>query len=472
MTNNIYAPTKIPPFNSSFDSNLARGLTDHVERFIKTGGLGEMPITAFPKKVQRIIRELNKCLLFPIDYSGAAVLAAFSAAIGNTHRVQVKRGFSAGAVLFIATVGRPGIIKSPVLKLLLSPIDKRDGESYQEFEHKLAEYERAISMSKKEREENGIADPERPSWPHTLIQDATPEALISCLKANPRGLLLYKDELIGWVKNFNRYSSGSEQEFWLEGWNQGTISADRKTSRSIRISPAFITVTGTLQPGVLEELAKDSRSNNGFIDRILFAYPNDVKKEGWNEAEVDESVLQDWNTIINRMFDVPMGTNSSGEPNPHHLHLTPDAKSLLLDWVKDNANTINNTSDERLAGIYTKLEAYSLRLSLILQLMRWACAEGKHDVIERESVEGALMLLEYFRGTAEKVHRMLFDSSPIDKEPVKVRGWYSQLGQQFSRKEAATLAITQDISERSCARLLNRKDLFAKLSHGNYEKLY
>lgn len=458
--------------NPDFGKGLLGSIRSHINELLaKTAGKG-FPTHAFPLKVQRIITELNRCLLFPVDYTGSAVLAAFSAAIGNSYMVENKKGFNAGAVLYLALVGKPGIIKSHALKTILSPINKRDGASYKEYEKKLSEYEHAISLTKKEREENNISEPERPVWSHILVQDATPEALLSCLRCSPRGLLLYKDELIGWVKNFNRYSGGSEQEFWLEAWNQGTISADRKTSRGVRISPAFITVTGTLQPAILEELAKDGRSNVGFTDRILFAFPADVKKESWNDQEIDPAMLEEWGDVIKKMFDVQMVTDSSGEPAPVLLPLAPDAKDLLWEWVRMNTQMINSTADERLGGIYTKLEAYSLRISLILQLMRWACGEGSNLVIERDSVEGALLLIDYFKGTAEKVYQRLFDSIPIDKEPTKVQNWYSQLSEQFTRKQAAIQAKSFNISERSCARLLNKKELFSKVSHGVYEKLY
>ncbi|WP_017734060.1 DUF3987 domain-containing protein [Nafulsella turpanensis] len=456
----------------NFDKGLLGSIRSHIDELVANTASKSFPVHAFPSRIQRIISELNRCLLFPVDYTGAASLAAFSAAIGNSFMLENKKGFNSGAVLYIALVGKPGVIKTHALKAILSPIDKRDGVSYKEYEKRLTEYEQAISMTKKEREENNVSDLERPEWSHTLVQDATPEALLSCLRNNSRGLLLYKDELIGWVKNFNRYSSGSEQEFWLEAWNQGTISADRKMSRGVRISPAFITVTGTLQPAVLEELAKNSRSKVGFTDRILFAYPDGVKKESWNEKEINPDMLKEWENIINKMFDVQMTVNSRGESAPVMLPLDTDAKEILWEWVRMNTQKINTTFDERLEGVYIKLEAYSLRLSLILQLMRWACGEGSNLVVERESVEGALQLIEYFRGTAEKVYQVLFDSIPIDKEPVKVQNWYNKLNEQVTRKEAIANADSCDISKRTCDRLLNRKDLFTKVGHGIYEKLY
>lgn len=71
------------------------------------------------------------------------------------------------------------------------------------------------------------------------------------------------DELASWFKNFNRYNKGSEQEFWLSVWSGNTVKVNRKTSDQYNIPLPFISVAGTIQPGVLNELA-DNRTENGF----------------------------------------------------------------------------------------------------------------------------------------------------------------------------------------------------------------
>ena len=53
----------------------------------------DFPVQVFPAKMQRIILELNTTCGFPIDYTASAMLAAISVAIGNTHRVGVKRNW-------------------------------------------------------------------------------------------------------------------------------------------------------------------------------------------------------------------------------------------------------------------------------------------------------------------------------------------------------------------------------------------
>ena len=51
------------------------------------------PISIFPSKIQKIIREVNDCYGFPIDYVGAAMMVAVSVAVGNTHLARMKEGW-------------------------------------------------------------------------------------------------------------------------------------------------------------------------------------------------------------------------------------------------------------------------------------------------------------------------------------------------------------------------------------------
>lgn len=54
---------------------------------------GGFPISLYPSKIQRIIREVNDCYGFPVDYVAAAMLVAVSVAIGNTHLARMKEGW-------------------------------------------------------------------------------------------------------------------------------------------------------------------------------------------------------------------------------------------------------------------------------------------------------------------------------------------------------------------------------------------
>ncbi len=50
--------------------------------------------------------------------------------------------------------------------------------------------------------------PETPQAERCVVSDTTVEALAPLLLANPRGLLLARDKLAGWIGSFDRYAGG------------------------------------------------------------------------------------------------------------------------------------------------------------------------------------------------------------------------------------------------------------------------
>ena len=196
---------------------------------------GEFPIEVFPIRIQRIISSLHDCQGYPVDYVAAATLAAIAVGIGNSHLVQVKRNWLESPILYMALIGRPGANKSHPLSFAFQPFIEHDYCQNQEYQKLYAEYERTMSMSKKERMEAGLDEfPQAPVRRRFLVSDITPEGLSLIHAQNPRGLCLWSDELSAWFKNFNRYNNGSEEQFgWLRALSRRSKRSQSEVVRSL-----------------------------------------------------------------------------------------------------------------------------------------------------------------------------------------------------------------------------------------------
>lgn len=428
------------------------------------------PIEVFPKSIQQIIGSTKQCLNFPTDFTGASILFAVSLAIGNTYRILVSNGWEENAVLFIANVGRPGTNKSHPLSFILQPIFDRQGKTYTEYEKKKKEFDKVFKLSKDERNQQGYDEPVRPFWEKYTITDYTPEALNEVHKHNKRGIGVYSDELAGWLKNFNRYHKGAEQEFWLSVWSNKTINIDRITKEPIYIPYPFIPVVGNIQPSILFELSKNSRAQNGFIHRLLFAFPEGLEKLCWSDMKLKPVVAENWKQIISNLLDLPLALNENQVPNPAVLSFNQEASNKIKEWQKHNTNLCNSAEDESLEGIYTKLEIYAIRFSLILEMLRFACGEGDKQSIGIEAVTGAIQLVEYFRVTAVKVNSIICNNNPLDKQPVDKQKLYELLPLHFTRDTGLKIVQSIGFSHATYDRFLTDNTLFKKVKTGEYEK--
>ncbi|MEM9981832.1 MAG: DUF3987 domain-containing protein, partial [Bacteroidota bacterium] len=433
--------------------------------------INHFPIEVFPKAVQEIITATQESLNYPIDFMGASILYATSLATGNTHRVEIKTGWQENAVLYLTLVGRAGTNKSHPLSFALKPIEQRDKLKYEKYQREKQEYDTVAALTKKEREQQGYDEPVKPTWEQYLVTDLTPEALADVHRFNKRGIGIYVDELATWFKNFNRYNKGSEEEFWISVWSGKSIRINRKTTEPTYLDKPFISVIGTIQPAILRELA-DKRTKNGFLDRLLFVVPKDLKKPYWSEKELAPIISENWNTIISNLLDLSVTQDDTHNLQPEVLRFTPEAKELLFTWQRELTDQSNNNEDEVLSGIYAKLEICAIRLALCLELLQYACNESKKQAVGIEAVQGALKLVEYFKRTAIEVHSIISNVNPLDRLPEDKQNLYNALPDTFTTSEGVEVAENLGIAERTFKRFLSNRDLFNNHIRGEYEKRY
>lgn len=464
IPNDIWDNEDLTPITADVIQNHVNGLRKDTQQ-------NPFPVEVFPEAVQEIITGTNESLKYPIDFIGASILYAVSVSIGNTRRIEVMKGWQENAVLYLSIVGRAGTNKSHPISFALKPIEQRDELKFQEYQAKKQEYDTISALTKNEREQQGYSDPIKPVWEQHLITDFTPEALTDVHKHNKRGIGVYVDELASWFKNFNRYNKGSEEQFWLSVWSGKPIRINRKTSEPIYLPLPFISVAGTIQPGVLNELA-NNRTENGFLDRLLFVMPDNLKKEYWSETELNPKIVENWQTIISNLLDVSIIQDDTNTPLPEILKFTPEAKQLLFEWQRELTDQSNKPGNEAISGINAKIEMYAIRLALILQMIQYACSEGDKQAVGIEAVQGALQLVEYFKKTAIKVHTILSSTSPLDKLPSDKQALYTALPDTFKTSEGVQVAESRGMRERTFKRFLSNRDLFNNPKRGEYEKRY
>lgn len=409
-------------------------------------------------------------------------MAAISVAIGNSHRVEVKRNWHESAILYIAIVGRPGACLSACrlrsknshpLAFAMQPLVNADWKNNLDYQKKYCEYQQAVAMSRKERVHAGLEQfPKEPKRMRYLVSDVTQEGLSAIHSHNPIGLCLWVDELSAWFKNFTRYNNGSEEQFWLSAFNGSTTMSDRKNSQnSIFIKRPFISVVGTIQKRLLTEFANGERTANGFIDRLLFVMPHNQDKQPWSDKEPTFDIEAEWAEIIERLVAIPYETATDGNVIANILPFAPDAKTRLYEWQRRNTEECNREECDALKGVYNKFDFHAIRFCLILQMARWACGEADRKEIALVSVENAISLVDYFKSTARKVHGIISEMSLTEQQ----RAIIAALPDCFTTEEGIAVAKENGMPGRTFQDFLKRSvslgNYFQREMHGHYSKL-
>jgi hypothetical protein len=357
------------------------------------------PLTVYPPALQEFILACEPANGIPIEYGAAMALFAASSALGKKRRGRLKQYDSPFMGTFWgAIVGPPNTVKSGTMKLFYSPLVEQDKDSYKHYKLLIDEFRRVEGLSKKERTEEGISidDLNRPPYKRTTIKDTTWEKLVDCLQDNPEGLTAYRDELAGWIKEMTRYQ-GADMENWLSSWSGDDVTKDRVSSGSVRVDEVSLNVVGGIQPGILHLIGAGAKSANGFIDRMLFVWPDGLKKSEFKNITLDYGLTEKYKRAINRIKGLEM-------PEDEEIGVysfTPDAlKEYIFFFNEDNTPLCNEAQADGksiLAGMLGKHDVYLCRFALILHVLKWAYTNERepsdtistsHQVLSTASTQG------------------------------------------------------------------------------------
>jgi len=429
------------------------------------------PLEIFPKAIRDIIEALEEYENYNVDFTAASFLTVFAAAMGNTWSVRFMTGWISRPIIYMVLVGSPSCGKTPPLQQAVAPLLKLDGEYDMIYCKEMETYRQWERMSAKQREKHSL--PEEMKMPQRkchVVVDSTVEALIGALRDNPRGVLIYKDEIDSLLSNFNRYN-GSDEGYFLSLFSGTPFKYSRKSNNEhIFLANPYCSIIGTTQPGRLGEQFGGKRMMNGFSSRFLKVYPEIDKMPSWNDTAMPDSVLEEWERIIRKVVTVTPSTDQEGKATSIELLFSQEAKLRVIQW-KDEVNNkaYAETDSDAVRALCGKLETYLVRFCLVIQIMHGICGESGMDEIEPRTAELAIRLTEYFRNMESRIAPEI-ETGILDNRFTELLG---NLRDSFTTAEAVREALQLGISESSVKRFLRNggRGFVKKKSHGCYRKI-
>lgn len=423
----------------------------------------EFPIEVFPKTIRHFLSEANKTLRHPIETLGASALFTASVMIGKTTKLRVKNNWTEGAVLYIMLISDKGTNKTHAMTLPMLPIVQNEKRIFKEYKKELKRYK---SLNRDEKEEE---DP--PACMQMLINDITIEAIPHVLETNPRGLGYFRDELSSWIRDLNRYRKGSDEQFWLSNYNSAFCRINRTGKPPVLVDNSFISVFGSIQPGILKEIFSEERTINGFVERILPIFLEDSDKPYFNEEELNQEIVDDYVNLMNRLLKIELKKDDQDEVIPRIIEFDDDARKIAIEWHDKNVDETNSAENEDRAMI-SKADMVFYRLCLILQILNSAEENKEAEKVCLTTVLDAIKLIEYFKSHAKKVIAYNnSESSPLSKLNKQQLNVFLALPEYFTTSEAVMIAKDKGMQERTLKTYLNNRELFVWIKQGQYQKL-
>lgn len=445
----------------------------------------QFPLDVFPLKLKEMVNAY--CTTFGADpgHYGLCILTVAGAVVGNRAWVA-DRGHTHPPLLYGGMVGDPGAGKTPISRTILYPVVKIEKEMREKHSKALREWKKQIQEAGKDAE-----IPPAPEGTELILYDFTLESFYKAHRSSPNGLIVTRDELYGWLTSMNQYkkSGGGEEQFWLENYNGAMIKINRqKSDRPMMIDRSFCAVVGGTQPKLIEKFTEGDKAHNGFLARILWAYPDAAKKPFYSDKKVSLEWRDYWTKMIYAIHGLPTQQQAPADEfdewklDPIILPLSAGAQVQYQQFFNSIVADVNNSDDEVEKAVLTKFDGHVLRLALILHFLHWAdkvndswidglgitIDELARMEISEQSMQGAISMAKYFRYTSLKVTGRI--ASPVNSLPESQRLWYSNLPEEFERSQAVELGDIAKISTRTVSRLLQNPTLFKRQRQGVYWK--
>jgi hypothetical protein len=377
-----------------------------------------------------LVQEVADALNAPADYAGHTALVVAGASAGAAVELEIKPGWRERASFFAALVGPSGNSKSPSLRQVAAPVfeaQEARNAAHQQDGLEWADERRAWVDGGRQGEE-----PQRPVLARLIGSDLTMPALTPLLVQNPRGLLVIRDELRGWLQSLTEFSHGgsADRQRWLSIWAGEPIVVDRRGQPGpIMVPRPFVGVLGGMVPGALRSFAPPGGGargagapvdDDGLLARFTFSFPDACRAEEFSTRSVRPQTAERWARALRRLRELEMPPRQDGILQPQVDCFTPEGQDAYADDYNEVAREISGPDfPGELRGAWLKFRSQIARLALTVHLLRWAAGaepeEGRPRGVDAQSVEAAVRLAHYFRATFRRVVGVAADDDALQR---------------------------------------------------------
>jgi hypothetical protein len=381
------------------------------------------PLDVLGKDWGRWVESAAKAASAPTDYVVLPLLVSASALIGNARWAQAVPGWEEPPHLWGAVVGDSGDGKSPAANCLqrdvLPELERRMigdfPERYREWQAAVA-FDKAATRHYEEevRAAQKAGDPPKlpempvpaasdiePQRPRLRQHDVTIEQVAAILAtAAPKGVMIVRDELAGWLLGMNAYNPAGRQ-FWLEAYGGNPYRVERKKHGAAPIDIPRLTIAawGGTQPDRLRDLI--ASADDGLLARFQWAWPDPVRFRLGREIPRTAWATEALDRL--RVLDLQPGD----PPRPVYTALTSEGQQLIEEFGCEMQDRSKGTGG-LLRSAYGKARGTALRLSLVLEWLWWCGKDGFVDPPDRISAAAftaaATLVADYFMPMAARVY--------------------------------------------------------------------
>ncbi|UNE54947.1 YfjI family protein [Bartonella machadoae] len=384
--------------------------------------------TQVPLVLGRYIYDIANHQQSPVDFVAVSAICALATVIGNGVRIAPKQHSNNWKIvpnLWGMIIGQPSARKTPAMQAALTPIAHLQKEWYQEWKKqkkraKIKEILEELNQKEKRKQaskalKKGDSEAANALLSETLskdnekddclsrfiVNDVTVEKLGELLNENPRGLLMVRDELSGFLANLELKEYQTDRGFYLQVFNGDQLyTYDRIGRGTIHIPNVMLSMIGGIQPSRIIPIIQamlSGKADDGLLQRFqMMVWPDENQEWEWKDKNPNQEAYQEYEKVLRSFYDKPLGSPK----HPRIMRFAANAQELFREWWENHHKEIKESK------VSVSYQAHLLKmpktiasLALIIELVE----DGRFE-ITLPSLSTALRWSNYLLSHAKRFY--------------------------------------------------------------------
>ncbi len=451
------------------------------EIITKLPKVAALSVELIPEPFRVWLTDVSHRMQTPGDFAAVSSLVIAGSLIGAGCGVRPKQldDWEVIANLWGACIGRPSVVlKSPSMKEPMSLLDRLQAAYGAIYERDKAEadfdglVDDAVLKDLKSKLDTNArgkgslnkADLQRlrdefinlnagaesqPTRRLFKTNETSIQSMTLLQNQNPRGLLVYRDELTGLLARWDREDGADERAYFLEGWNGNGSYTDVKIGRGVTEAKTIcISLLGGIQPDKLTKYLRQAQKggNDGMPQRLQLAvWPDEPKDWQLVDIKPNKEAKQAAFLIMQTLADMDFlqygATQNSHDDRPY-FRFDADAQEIFNNWLTDlQTIKIKQEDNPLMAEHFGKFRSLMPSLALIFHCIDLAGGRVSGAISQRAALL-AVAWCDYLETHARRIYAMseslghgaavnLADKikagalpNPFTARDVYKKGWY------------------------------------------------
>lgn len=384
-----------------------------------------------PAVLRPWVMDISERMQCPPDFPAVSAITVAGSIIGRQLGIRPKRhdDWTVLANTWGACIGRPGMLKTPAMSEPMKMMDRLEIAAKKLYDTDIMGFEADQMVAKAEAKaaEKEIADAvksgdmqvalkkageslksrrDAPLRRRYKTSDPTVEKLGELLGENPRGMLLFRDELVGFLSALDKEGREGSRQFYLESWNgNGRFTFDRIGRGTVDIEAACVSILGAIQPGPLSDYMRRAvgSGDDGLIQRFqLLVWPDLRGKfrnvDRWPDTSAKTRAWECYQRL-DALDPGCFGAVLEEEEIPY-LRFDDEAQELFDIWRSElEVRLRSGNLPEAFESHLAKYRSLAPKLALIFHII-----DGASGSVTHASLVRALAWCEYLEDHARRVY--------------------------------------------------------------------